>query len=39
MGLDLNRQWAEPNELTMPTIFHLKRFMKALAAQEQLLLF
>ena len=34
-GLDLNRQWADPSEQTMPSIFHLKRLMRSLAAQEQ----
>ena len=39
MGVDLNRQWSEPSEQTMPTIYHLKRLMRSLAAQEQLLFF
>ena len=24
-GVDLNRQWTDPSDLRMPTIFHLKR--------------
>mmetsp|Transcript_86716 Transcript_86716/g.260334 ORF Transcript_86716/g.260334 Transcript_86716/m.260334 type:complete len:496 (-) Transcript_86716:75-1562(-) len=38
-GVDLNRQWHDPSEVRMPTIFHTKRLIKSLAAQEQLLLF
>jgi len=38
-GVDLNRQWLEPAEQHMPTIFHLKRLMRSLVANEQLLLF
>lgn len=39
VGVDLNRQWAEPHEQNMPTIYHLKRLMKSYVASEQLLLF
>ena len=39
IGVDLNRQWAEPNEVTMPTIYALKRLMKGYVANDQLLLF
>lgn len=38
-GFDLNRQWSDPNEVTSPTIYHLKRLMKSFVASEQLLLF
>jgi len=39
VGVDLNRQWAEPHETRMPTIFALKRLMKSYVATDQLLLF
>ena len=38
-GTDLNRNWAEPSEERTPTIYHLKRLMRSLAASDQLLLF
>ena len=38
-GLDLNRQWADPNETSHPTIHALKRMMRGYIATEQLLLF
>ena len=39
IGVDLNRQWAEPQETSHPTIFHLKRLMRSYIASDQLLLF
>ena len=39
MGVDLNRQWLEPNEHSHPTIYHLKRLMKGYLSTDQLLLF
>ena len=38
-GVDLNRQWAEPNETNHPTIYALKRLMRGYLATDQLLLF
>ena len=35
VGVDLNRQWAEPHETRMPTIFALKRLMKSYVATDQ----
>ena len=38
-GVDLNRQWADPNETSHPTIYHLKRLMRGYVSTDQLLLF
>jgi len=38
-GVDLNRQWSDPNEQHMPTIYNLKKMMRGLVAQDQLMLF
>jgi hypothetical protein len=38
-GLDLNRQWAEPSLEYSPTIFHLKRFIGAVASSRDLALY
>ena len=38
-GVDLNRQWADPSEKRVPTIFHLKRLIRSFCEKDQLLLF
>ena len=39
VGVDLNRQWQDPHEVKMPSIFALKRLMRGIVATEQLLLY
>ncbi len=38
-GVDLNRNWMTPDRTKHPTIFYVKRLIKALAAERPLLLF
>jgi hypothetical protein len=38
-GCDLNRRWQQPDKQLHPTLYHVKRLVRALAAERQLLLY
>jgi hypothetical protein len=38
-GCDLNRRWQQPDKYEHPTLYHVKRLMRALAAERQMLLY
>jgi hypothetical protein len=38
-GCDLNRRWQQPDLVQHPTLFHVKRLLRAIAAERQVLLY